>query len=186
MALVNVGLSVWLTSHARGLRGYLKNRACTYGAFVWLPMAFYVPGVLRRIETRRSDMGPSSQMATQAVSSIEFVHTDGSPLPKGLHPHSLTSADASSIHTPSNGSAKAGRACRTTARDGESSRGAWRAGCAGGPADRDGILRWASQGATWRWKYLLNMPRCMRFVRPNVIVAARSICSSCGVELVAR
>jgi hypothetical protein len=56
MAVANLGLSIWLTS-VIGVAGVVFGTVVAYGAFVLLPMRFYVPGVLRRIESLRPTPG---------------------------------------------------------------------------------------------------------------------------------
>lgn len=53
MAVANLLLSIWLTSRI-GVAGVVWGTVITYGALVLVPMALYVPGVLRRIETEGS------------------------------------------------------------------------------------------------------------------------------------
>jgi O-antigen/teichoic acid export membrane protein len=48
MAIANLGLSIWLTARI-GVAGVVWGTVITYGALVLVPMAAYVPGVLRRI-----------------------------------------------------------------------------------------------------------------------------------------
>lgn len=56
MAVSNVALSVWLTS-VMGAAGVVWGTVVTYGLFVLLPMALYVPGVLRDIGNRPTATG---------------------------------------------------------------------------------------------------------------------------------
>ena len=51
MAIVNLTLSIWLTSRF-GVAGVIWGTVIAYSVFVLVPMALYVPGVLRRIEVR--------------------------------------------------------------------------------------------------------------------------------------
>ena len=51
MAVVNLALSIWLTSRI-GVAGVIWGTVIAYSVFVLAPMALYVPGVLRRIEVR--------------------------------------------------------------------------------------------------------------------------------------
>jgi Na+-driven multidrug efflux pump len=53
MAPLNLGLSIWLTSRI-GVPGVVWGTTVTYGLFVLVPMAIYVPRVLRRIEKRHA------------------------------------------------------------------------------------------------------------------------------------
>jgi O-antigen/teichoic acid export membrane protein len=53
MAAANLGLSIWLTFQM-GVAGVVYGTVIAYGALVLIPMAFYVPGVLRRIDSRRA------------------------------------------------------------------------------------------------------------------------------------
>jgi len=53
MAPLNLGLSIWLTSRI-GVPGVVWGTTITYGLFVLVPMAIYVPRVLRRIEKRHA------------------------------------------------------------------------------------------------------------------------------------
>jgi O-antigen/teichoic acid export membrane protein len=53
MAVVNLGLSIWLTSRI-GVPGVMLGTVIAYGVFVLAPMALYVPAVLRRIEVRQA------------------------------------------------------------------------------------------------------------------------------------
>lgn len=53
MALANITLSIWLASRI-GVAGVMWGTVITYGVFTLLPMAFYVPRVLRRIELRHA------------------------------------------------------------------------------------------------------------------------------------
>lgn len=53
MAVVNLGLSIWLTSRI-GVAGVMWGTVIAYGAIVLVPMAVYVPGVLRRIEVQQT------------------------------------------------------------------------------------------------------------------------------------
>lgn len=64
MAVANLGLSIWLTSRI-GVAGVVWGTVIAYGAFVLLPMAFYVPGVLRRIDSRRP--APVIPMASKGL-----------------------------------------------------------------------------------------------------------------------
>lgn len=52
MAVANVVLSVWLTTLI-GAAGVVWGTVVTYAAFVLVPMAAYVPGVLRRVGEQR-------------------------------------------------------------------------------------------------------------------------------------
>ena len=49
MAVVNLALSIWLTSRI-GVAGVMWGTVIAYSLFVLLPMALYVPGVFRRIQ----------------------------------------------------------------------------------------------------------------------------------------
>lgn len=53
MALVNLALSIWLTSRI-GVAGVMWGTVIAYSVFVLVPMALYVPGVLRRIELHQT------------------------------------------------------------------------------------------------------------------------------------
>jgi O-antigen/teichoic acid export membrane protein len=55
MAIVNLALSIWLT-YRIGVAGVIWGTVISYGAFVLAPMALYVPGVLRRIEARSTQV----------------------------------------------------------------------------------------------------------------------------------
>jgi O-antigen/teichoic acid export membrane protein len=66
MAVVNVALSIWLTSRL-GVAGVIWGTVIAYGALVLVPMAFYVPRVLRRIELHQTDQSRGSQIAGQEL-----------------------------------------------------------------------------------------------------------------------
>jgi O-antigen/teichoic acid export membrane protein len=66
MAVVNVALSIWLTSRL-GVAGVIWGTVIAYGALVLVPMAFYVPRVLRRIELLQTDQSRGSQIAGQEL-----------------------------------------------------------------------------------------------------------------------
>ena len=51
MAVANLVLSIWLSSRI-GVAGVIWGTVIAYGLLVLLPMALYLPGVLRRIELR--------------------------------------------------------------------------------------------------------------------------------------
>jgi O-antigen/teichoic acid export membrane protein len=57
MAVVNLGLSIWLTSRI-GVAGVIWGTVIAYAAFVLIPMALYVPGVLRRLERHQPPATP--------------------------------------------------------------------------------------------------------------------------------
>jgi O-antigen/teichoic acid export membrane protein len=52
MAVANVALSIWLTTRI-GVAGVVWGTVISYALLVLLPMAFYVPAVLRKISTHR-------------------------------------------------------------------------------------------------------------------------------------
>jgi O-antigen/teichoic acid export membrane protein len=64
MALVNLALSIWLTSRI-GVAGVMWGTVIAYSVFVLVPMALYVPGVLRRIELRQTRQDPAPPFAVQ-------------------------------------------------------------------------------------------------------------------------
>jgi O-antigen/teichoic acid export membrane protein len=53
MAIANIGLSIWLTRQI-GVAGVVWGTVVSYGLFVLIPMAVYVPSVLRRIGATRT------------------------------------------------------------------------------------------------------------------------------------
>ena len=61
MAVVNLTLSIWLTSRI-GVAGVMWGTVIAYSFFVLVPMALYVPKVLRRIELRPVSQGPAPQL----------------------------------------------------------------------------------------------------------------------------
>ncbi len=66
MAVVNLALSIWLTSRI-GVAGVMWGTVIAYSVFVLVPMALYVPGVLRRIELRQNRPGPAPQTAVHEL-----------------------------------------------------------------------------------------------------------------------
>jgi O-antigen/teichoic acid export membrane protein len=58
MAVANLALSIWLTTRI-GVAGVVWGTVISYGAFVLIPMAVYVPGVLRRIASSRVNLTAS-------------------------------------------------------------------------------------------------------------------------------
>lgn len=54
MAILNLGLSIWLTSRF-GVAGVMWATVVAYSAIVLVPMALYLPDVLRRIESQRAN-----------------------------------------------------------------------------------------------------------------------------------
>lgn len=58
MAIMNVTVSIWLTSRI-GVAGVVWGTVITYGVFILGPMAFYVPGVLQRIERTPLSIKPN-------------------------------------------------------------------------------------------------------------------------------
>jgi O-antigen/teichoic acid export membrane protein len=63
MAVVNLAVSIWLTSQI-GVAGVIWGTVIAYAALVLVPMAVYLPGVLRRIELRPTHASPQSQGVT--------------------------------------------------------------------------------------------------------------------------
>ena len=57
MAIVNLALSIWLTSRI-GVAGVIWATVIAYSAFVLLPMALYIPSVLRHIESHHAPQSP--------------------------------------------------------------------------------------------------------------------------------
>lgn len=56
MAVMNIALSIWLTAQI-GVAGVMWGTVISYSVFVLVPMALYVPGVLRRIESHPTSLG---------------------------------------------------------------------------------------------------------------------------------
>lgn len=66
MALVNIALSIWLTSRI-GVAGVMWGTVIAYSVFVLVPMGFYVPGVLRRIELHQTPQSPAPRVVIGQV-----------------------------------------------------------------------------------------------------------------------
>ena len=72
MAVVNLGLSIWLTSRI-GVAGVMWGTVIAYGAIVLAPMALYVPRVLRRIEAQQTRPSPEDEDGSEGRGDDEIV-----------------------------------------------------------------------------------------------------------------